>query len=120
MCYTGRNQFSIEALLYAWSDTVLTVNSNYTDFKIKKDSNYTAVRDALKSSMMDYLPSFMDIIYSRDGTRMPLSTFQPECVGIRYDGQKPVSAEVCVVEKGDSCVCVFWCVCLGMSVVHSP
>ena len=96
----------MEAFLYAWTDTVLTVDSEYKEFTIKKDSNYTAVREALKSSIKDYILSLMDLVYPRDGTRISLSTFQPECVGIRYDEKEPVPAEVCVVEKGDSCVCV--------------
>lgn len=95
--YNGRNEFTREALLYAWIDTLVNVSSSSDEFIIVTGQNCTEVSDSLSDSLLDYLWPVPKIWNS--ATSKSIGTFRESCVGVKYEGSKPVDGEVCIIEK---------------------
>ena len=96
--YNGRNEFTREALLYAWvDDTLVNVSSSSDEFVIVTGQNYTEVSDSLSTSLLDYFWRVLKIWNSV--TSKSIGTFQESYVGVKYEGSEDVKGTVCVIEK---------------------
>ena len=95
--YNGRNEFTREALLYAWIDTLVNVSSSSDKFVIVTGQNHTEVSDSLSTSLLDYLWPVSKIWNSV--TSKSIGTFQESYVGVKYEGSEPVKGKVCIIEK---------------------
>ena len=123
--YNGRNEFTREALLYAWIDTRVNVSSSSDEFIIVTGQNYTEVSDSLSTSLLDYLWPVPKIWSS--ATSKSIGTFQESCVGVKYEGSKTVKGEVCIIEKCklvriEHSACMHacgWCMLIGAMCVYA-
>ena len=95
--YNGRNEFTREALLYAWIDTLVNVSSSSDKFVIVTGQNHTEVSDSLSTSLLDYLWPVSKIWNSV--TSKSIGTFQESYVGVKYEGSEDVDGKVCIIEK---------------------
>lgn len=100
VCYTGRNQFSLESLKYAWTDTTFAVSAPETaDFTIIKGHNYTVIKDAFETSLFDFFWSSVDTLLLHNSSSVGVPTFQPQCVGVKYNGKTGLHAKMCITER---------------------
>ena len=95
LLYNGRNEFTREALLYAWIDTLVNVSSSSNEFVIVTGQNHTEVSDSLSTSLLGYFwPWIWNSVTSKS-----IGTFQESYVGVKYEGSEPVKGKVCIIEK---------------------
>ena len=95
--YKGRNEFTWEALHYAWMDTIVNISSSSDEFVIVTGQNYTEVLNSLSSSLLAYfwpVPKIWNL-----ATLKSIGTFKEIFVGVKFEGSKAVMGKVCIIEK---------------------
>ena len=95
--YKGRNEFTWEALHYAWMDTIVNISSSSDEFVIVTGQNYTEVLNSLSSSLLDYFWPVPKIWNS--ATLKSIGTFRETFVGVKFEGSNAVTGKVCIIEK---------------------
>ena len=95
--YNGRDEFTKEALRYAWMDTIVNVSSSSDEFIVATGPNNTEVLNALSSSLLDYFWPIPKVWSS--ATSKSIGTFRDTYIGVKYEGLKDVKGRVCIIEK---------------------
>lgn len=95
--YNGINEFTQEALKYAWMDTIVNVSTSSEEFVIVTGQNYTEVLNAMSSSLLDYFWPTPKVWSS--ATSKSIGTFRDTYIGVKYEGSKAVNAKICIIEK---------------------